>query len=93
MRRGDHTSAMRYVYMIVIAFFISLILFGCGIEGKIDNASVRCEEKISELLEGIEEVCLTKEEILELISSTDMSKDTEVFDEISCERDELKYHN
>ena len=40
---------MRYVYMIVIAFFISLILFGCGIEGKIDNASVRCEEKISEL--------------------------------------------
>ena len=84
---------MKYVYMIMIAFFISLIIFGCDIEGKIDDASVRCEEKISELLEGIEEVCLTKEEILELISSTEVSKDAETFDEISCEKDELNYHN
>jgi len=84
---------MKYVYMIMIAFFISLIIFGCDIEGKIDDASVRCEEKISELLEGIEEVCLTKEEILELISSTEVSKDAEIFDEITCEKDELNYHN
>tara|TARA_Y100000310_G_scaffold117882_1_gene116625 strand:+ start:84 stop:317 length:234 start_codon:yes stop_codon:yes gene_type:complete len=60
---------MKYVYAIIIGFFISLMIFGCDIEGKIDDASDKCENKISELLEGIEDICLTKEEILDLVRS------------------------
>ena len=84
---------MKYVYAIIIGFFISLMIFGCDIEGKIDDASAKCQDKISELLDGVEDICLTKEEILELISSTEVSKDAEIFDEITCEKDELNYHN
>ena len=65
---------MRYVYAIIVAFFISLMIFGCGIEGKIDDASTKCQDKISELLDGVEDICLTKEEILELVSSIVISQ-------------------
>ena len=68
---------MKYVYAIIIFFFISLIIFGCDIEGKIDEASVRCEDKISELLEGVEDICLTKEEILELVGSITINEDAD----------------
>jgi len=60
---------MRYVYAIIVGLFISLMIFGCGIEHKIDDASAKCQDKISELLDGVEDICLTKEEILELVSS------------------------
>ena len=65
---------MRYVYAIIVAFFISLLIFGCGIESRIDDASAKCQDKISELLEGVEEICLTKEEILELVSSININE-------------------
>jgi len=65
---------MKYVYAIIVAFFISLMIFGCDIEGKIDDASIRCEDKISELLEGVEDICLTKEEILELVRSIEINE-------------------
>jgi len=66
---------MKYVYIIIIALFISLMIFGCDIEGKIDDASGKCENKISELLEGIEDICLTKEEILDLVRSIETGED------------------
>ena len=72
---------MRYVYAIMVAFFISLMIFGCDIEGKIDDAGARCEDKISELLEGVEDICLTKEEILELISSNNINEGADVCSE------------
>ena len=72
---------MKYIYAIMVAFFISLMIFGCGIESKIDDASAKCQDKISELLEGVEEICLTKEEILELVGYINISKDADVCSE------------
>ena len=72
---------MRYIYAIMVAFFISLMIFGCDIEGKIDDAGARCEDKISELLEGVEDICLTKEEILELVGSIAINEDADVCSE------------
>ena len=42
-------------------------LLGCGIEEKINNASEKCEDKIYEALEHVEDVCLTKDQIWELL--------------------------
>jgi len=75
---------MKYVYAIIVAFFISLMIFGCDIEGKIDDASMRCEDKISELLEGVEDICLTKEEILELVHSISDLEDAGSLNETAC---------
>jgi hypothetical protein len=72
---------MKYVYAIIVAFFISLIIFGCGIESKIGDASAKCQDKISELLEGVEDICLTKEEILDLISFIKINEDADVCSE------------
>ncbi len=68
---------MKYIYAIMVAFFISLMIFGCGIESKIDSASTKCQDKISELLEGVEGICLTKEEILELVGSITINEDAD----------------
>ena len=68
--------------------FMAIIMFlGCGIEEKIDTAANKCEDKISKVLEGIENVCLTKEEILELISSIKEFED--VNDITTCEEDTM----
>jgi hypothetical protein len=75
---------MKYVYAIIIVFFISLMIFGCDIEGKIDDASTRCEDKISQLLEGVEDICLTKEEILELVRSITGFEDAGSLNETAC---------
>ena len=78
---------MKYIYVIIVAIFISLMIFGCDIEGKIDNASTRCEDKIDKifhLLESVEDICLTKEEILELINSVQNFEDTESLNETAC---------
>jgi hypothetical protein len=72
---------MKYIYAIMMAFFISLMIFGCGIESKIDSASAKCQDKISELLEGVEEICLTKEEILELVGSISINEDADTCSE------------
>ena len=49
--------------------FGMFLVAGCGIEKKIDKASSKCEEVVSEALEGLEDTCLTKEEILELVTA------------------------
>ena len=72
---------MKYVYAIIVAFFISLIVLGCDIESKIDSASAKCQDKISDLLEGVEDICLTKEEILELVGSITINEDADVCSE------------
>ena len=69
---------MKYIYTVIIVFLISLMIFGCGIEDRINNASAECQDKISELLEGVEDICLTKEEILELVSSIKINEDAGV---------------
>jgi hypothetical protein len=52
---------------------ISVVLFslgalmGCGIEEKINDAGEKCEDKIYEALEHVEDVCLTKDQIWELL--------------------------
>jgi hypothetical protein len=56
-------------HIIIIGFAILLMIFGCEIEEQVNKAANRCEDKISKILESVEDVCLTKEEILELISS------------------------
>ena len=68
------------IKIIIITLFITLMTLGCDIDSKIDDASAKCQNKISELLEGVEEVCLTKEEILELVNSINISggADTDV---------------
>jgi len=69
---------MRYIYTVLIAFLISLMIFGCGIEDRINDASAECQDKISELLQGVEDICLTKEEILELVGSIKIDEDAGV---------------
>ena len=51
-----------------LAALFGLILFtGCGIAKKIDNATNKCESIVSEALEGLEDSCLTRDEILWLV--------------------------
>ena len=54
---------------IIISLLFCLFVYGCEIEEKIDNAANQCENKILQLLETVEEACLTKEEILLLINA------------------------
>ena len=54
------------------------MIFGCGIESQINDASAKCQDKISKLLEDVEDICLTKEEILELISSINIDESADV---------------
>ncbi len=68
---------MKYFYIVIIFFFILLTIAGCNIEGKIDDARTECEEKISELLEGVEDICLTKEDLLELIGYSNFNEDAD----------------
>ena len=56
-----------------IKIFISIVLTtlfcGCGIEEQVNKAVEKCEDKGARALEGVEDVCLSKEEVLELIDS------------------------
>ena len=63
------------------------MLFGCEIEEKIDKAASKCEDKISKVLESVENTCLTKEEILELVRSVKGDGDAMGGKEITCGRD------
>jgi len=55
---------------IIISLLFCLFICGCDIEEKIDNAANQCENKILQLLETVEETCLTKEEILLLVRAS-----------------------
>jgi len=71
-----------FIILFVIAI---LMIFGCEIEERIDKAADRCEDKISKVLEGVEDICLTKEEILELINSIKESEDAGSLNETAHE--------
>jgi hypothetical protein len=60
-----------------LVFIISTMCLAtsCEIESQINKAANKCEDKISKVLESVEKVCLTKEEILELINSYQNSED------------------
>jgi metal-dependent hydrolase (beta-lactamase superfamily II) len=73
------------IKLIIISLIAILIICGCEIEEKIEKAADRCEDKISRVLEGVEDICLTKEEILELINSVQEFEDTN--DAYVCEED------
>jgi hypothetical protein len=55
---------------IIISLLFPLLICGCGIEEKIDTVVDQCEDKILKLLETVDVMCLTKEEILMLIRTT-----------------------
>tara|TARA_Y100000310_G_scaffold322286_1_gene381146 strand:- start:369 stop:617 length:249 start_codon:yes stop_codon:yes gene_type:complete len=73
------------IKLIIISLIAILIICGCEIEEKIDKAAERCEDKISKVLEGVEDICLTKEEILELINSIEQPEGAG--DTFICEED------
>ena len=74
-------------WIIIVGFAIILMIFGCEIEEQVNKAANRCEDKISKVLEGVEDICLTKEEILELITSIKEPADTN--DAFICEEDTM----
>ena len=76
MRGGGNSDAMKYNALAILFALVSLT--GCGLNKKINDATAKCETIVSEALEGLEDTCLTKEEILELISHLNLdSRDTE----------------
>tara|TARA_R110000824_G_scaffold67377_2_gene174460 strand:+ start:14399 stop:14623 length:225 start_codon:yes stop_codon:yes gene_type:complete len=72
-------------YGVIISFIIIAIFVGCEIEEEMNKAADRCEDKISKVLENVEDVCLTKEEILELIHS--IKDETDAPDGAICGED------
>jgi hypothetical protein len=63
-------------YSILISLGILLLTGACDIESKIDRAADKCEERVTTILEEFEDVCLTKEEILELLHKMQEQSDT-----------------
>jgi hypothetical protein len=59
-------------------FFVALS--GCGIEEQVNKAATRCEDKISKILESVENGCLTKEEVLELLRAYEAPTDVDSCD-------------
>ena len=51
----------------VVYIIVFCVIYGCGLETQIDDAAQKCEDQMAAILENIEDTCLTKEEILELI--------------------------
>ena len=65
---------MRYSLSIIIGTL--LLLAACDIDSKIDHAADKCEERVTTILEEFEHVCLTKEEILDLLREMQGQTDT-----------------
>tara|TARA_R110000824_G_scaffold54557_7_gene150595 strand:- start:119 stop:355 length:237 start_codon:yes stop_codon:yes gene_type:complete len=73
-------------YGTLAGLFSMFLIIGCGIEKRIDNATSKCESIVSEALEGLEETCLTGEDLLDLIAHLQQVEgDTNDF----CEEDTL----
>ena len=51
---------------------------GCALEEQIESATVQCKEEIANAVEQLEDTCLTKEEILEIIYAYQTTLDTDV---------------
>ena len=74
-------------YIIIIGLAIILMFFGCEIEEQVNKAANRCEDKIAQVLESVEDACLTKEEILELISAINDFEDAGSLNEAACKEE------
>ena len=72
MRGGGNSDTMKYSTLAILFALFSLT--GCGLDKKINDATAKCETIVSEALEGLENTCLTKEEILELISHLNLDE-------------------
>ena len=57
---------MKYLKYILCVGVI-LAVGRCNIEDSVKDASKKCEDEIAKVVQSVESVCLTKEEILELI--------------------------
>jgi len=62
---------MKYILILLLS-----LATGCDIKGAIDgagqrcaNASQRCEDEIAKIIENIENSCITKDELLDIIDS------------------------
>jgi hypothetical protein len=63
-------------YSILISLATLLLTGACDIDSKIDRAADKCEERVTAILEEFEDVCLTKEEILDLLREMQGQTDT-----------------
>ena len=68
---------MKYILILLLSLII-----GCDIESAIDdagqrcaNASQRCEDEIAKIIENIENSCITKDELLDIIDSVRTQND------------------
>ena len=53
-------------YILILLLFLSA---GCDIQGAIHGASQRCEDEIAKIIESIEDSCITKDELLDIINA------------------------
>ena len=71
---------MKYILILLL-----LLPTGCDIDGAINDASQRCEDEIAKIIENIENSCITKDELLDIIDSVrtqnDQSTDHDVGNE------------
>jgi len=74
-------------WIIIVGFVIIIMICGCEIEEQVNKAANRCEDQISKVLESVEDVCLTKEEILELLTSVQDFEDAGSLNEATCEEE------
>ena len=77
-------------FIVVFGLAIILMIFGCEIEDQVNKAASRCEDKISQVLESVEDACLTKEEILELIKKVESTKEFPTNKSVLCNWCEYK---
>jgi hypothetical protein len=69
-------TTKRFLWVCIILAVVS-----CNIEDTIENASKKCEDEIAKVVQSVESVCLTKEEILEIIYSVRTRGDGDVVEE------------
>ncbi len=79
---------MKYILILLLS-----LTTGCGIDHAINNAGQRCEDEIAKIIENIEDSCITKDELLDIIDSiriqNDRSIDYDVHDDSKDSLDEV----
>ena len=61
---------MKYILILLMS-----LTTGCDINRAIDGASQRCEDEIAKIIENIENSCITKDELLDIIDSVRTQND------------------
>mgnify|MGYP005813882661 CR=1 FL=1 len=71
--RGSQVRILPRALIKIMKYFtyigLILIITNCSIEDVIEDAKRQCEDEIAQAVEEIENICLTKEEVLEIIYS------------------------